>query len=243
MLAIISDIHANIEALTSVYRWLDQNRVDEVLCLGDVVGYGADPNAVCELVRQRCKVCLLGNHDAAVIGAMATDYYQPPAKEAIYWTRTQLTEDNFRWLYALPFTHVRDDAAYYHAAPFKPSGWYYVVRQQDAQHHNTSIYQRLKRWNFVGHSHLTLAYAINGKKTKDVTGEELSGKDDRKYLVNVGSVGQPRDRDPRLCFGLYDPDFDTFRHVRLPYDVESTARKIVDAGLDAKFAKRLFVGQ
>jgi len=243
MLAIISDIHANVEALTTVYRWLDQNRVDEVLCLGDVVGYGADPNGVCDLVRQRCKVCLLGNHDAAVIGAMATDYYQPPAKEAIYWTRTQLTEENFRWLYALPFTHMRDDAAYYHAAPFKPSGWYYVVRQQDAQHHNTSIYQRLKRWNFVGHSHLTLAYAINGKKTKDVTGEELTGKDDLKYLVNVGSVGQPRDRDPRLCFGLYDPNFDTFRHVRLPYDIESTARKIVDAGLDQKFAKRLYLGQ
>ena len=73
MLAIISDIHANVEALTTVYRWLDQNRVDEVLCLGDVVGYGADPNGVCDLVRQRCKVCLLGNHDAAVIGAMATD--------------------------------------------------------------------------------------------------------------------------------------------------------------------------
>ncbi|MFO0751309.1 MAG: metallophosphoesterase family protein [Myxococcota bacterium] len=243
MLAIISDIHANIEALTTVYRWLDQNKVDEVLCLGDVVGYGPDPNPVCELIRQRCKVCLLGNHDAAVIGAMATDYYQPPAKEAIYWTRTQLTEDNFRWLYALPFTHTRDDAAYFHSAPFKPSGWYYVVRSQDAQHHNTSLYGRLKRWNFVGHSHLTLAYAINGKKTKDVTGEELSGKDDRKYLVNVGSVGQPRDRDPRLCFGLYDSNFDTFRHVRLPYDIESTARKIVDAGLDAKFARRLFVGQ
>jgi len=243
MLAIISDIHANIEALTTVYRWLDQNKVDEVICLGDVVGYGADPNPVCELIRQRCKVCLLGNHDAAVIGAMATDYYQPPAKEAIYWTRTQLGEDNFRWLYALPFTHTREDAAYFHAAPFKPSGWYYVVRAQDAQHHNTSLYGRLRRWNFVGHSHLTLAYAINGKKTKDVTGEELTGKDDRKYLVNVGSVGQPRDRDPRLCFGVYDPNFDTFRHVRLPYDIESTARKIVDAGLDAKFARRLFVGQ
>ncbi len=243
MLAIISDIHANIEALTTVYRWLDEKKVDEVICLGDVVGYGPDPNPVCDLIRQRCKVCLLGNHDAAVIGAMATDYYQPPAKEAIYWTRTQLSEDNFRWLYALTFTHQRDETAFFHSAPFKPSGWYYVVRSQDAQHHNTSLYGRLKRWNFIGHSHLTLAYAINGKKTKDVTGEELAGKEDRKYLVNVGSVGQPRDRDPRLCFGLYDPNFDAFRHIRLPYDIESTARKIVDAGLDAKFARRLFVGQ
>lgn len=243
MLAIISDIHSNLEALTTVYRWLDQNKVDDVICLGDVVGYGPDPNPVCELIRERCRVSLLGNHDAAVIGAMSTDYYQAPAKEAIYWTRHQVSEDNFRWLYALPFTHTRGEVGFFHAAPFKPSGWFYVVSTQDAQHLNQGFYPRLKRWNFVGHSHLTLAYAINGKKVKEAAGDDLVGKDDRKFVINVGSVGQPRDKDPRLCFGLYDSNFDTFRHVRLAYDVESTAKKIMNAGLDAKFARRLFVGQ
>lgn len=243
MLAIISDIHSNYEALTTVYRYLDQQKVDEVICLGDVVGYGPEPNIVCDLVRQRCRVTLLGNHDAATIGAMATEYYQPPAKEAIYWTRSQLSDDNFRWLYGLPFTHKREHLAFFHAAPLRPSGWAYVSHVSEAQQHNSPIYAKLERWNFVGHSHLTKAYAINGKKTKEVTGEDLSGRDDRKFIINVGSVGQPRDRDPRLCFGIYDPNFDSFRHIRLPYDVDSVARKIVNAGLDVKFAKRLFLGQ
>ena len=243
MLAIISDIHSNYEALTTVYRYLDQHKVDDVICLGDVVGYGPEPNAVCDLIRQRCKVTLLGNHDAATIGAMATEYYQPPAKEAIYWTRSQLSEENFRWLYALPFTHKLENLAFFHAAPFRPSSWFYVSQLAEAQHHNSAIYPRLERWNFVGHSHLTRVYAINGKKTKEVSGEELSGRENLKYLVNVGSVGQPRDRNPKLGFGLYDPNFDSFRHIRLDYDVESVARKIVNAGLDTKFAKRLFLGQ
>jgi predicted phosphodiesterase len=243
MLAIISDIHSNYEALTTVFRYLDQQRIDDVICLGDVVGYGADPNPVCDLVRQRCKVTLLGNHDAATIGAMSTDYYQPSAKEAIYWTRGQINDENFQWLYGLPFTHKREPLAFFHAAPYRPSGWFYVAQLQEAQHHNSGIYAKLERWNFVGHSHLTRAFAVNGKKTKEVSGEELIGKDDRKYLVNVGSVGQPRDRDPRLCFGLYDPNFDSFQHVRLPYDIDATAKKIMNAGLDQKFARRLALGQ
>lgn len=243
MLAIISDIHSNYEALTTVYRYLDQHKVDDVICLGDVVGYGPEPNIVCDLIRQRCKVTLLGNHDAATIGAMATEFYQPPAKEAIYWTRGQLSEENFRWLYSLPFTFKRDGLGFFHSAPVRPSSWVYVSQLNEAQLHNSAIYQRLERWNFVGHSHITRIFAINGKKSKEVTVDDLEARDDRKYLVNVGSVGQPRDRNPKLCFGLYDPNFDSFKHVRLDYDIESVARKIVNAGLDTKFAKRLFLGQ
>lgn len=242
MLAIISDIHANYEALTTVYRWLDKHKIDDVLCLGDVIGYGPDPNPVCELVRQRCKVTLMGNHDAAVIGAMATEYYQKPAKEVIYWTRHELSDENYQWLYGLPYTHRRGELSFCHSAPFRPSGWYYVVRPKDAHHHNQSGFQHMTKWNFVGHSHLTISYAINGQQTEKLEGLEFSGRNDAKYIINVGSVGQPRDRDPRLCFGVYDPNFDSFRHVRLEYDIESVARKIVNTGLDARFAKRLFVG-
>ncbi len=242
-IGIISDIHANYEALTTVLAWLDEYGVDEIICLGDVVGYGPDPNPCCDLIRERCNVTLMGNHDAAVIGVMDTDYYYLAAREALYWTRRQLSSDNFQWLYGLPYTHVRDNCAFFHAAPLKPSRWAYVVRTQDAQLHNDTVYQRLRRWNFVGHSHLTKQYAINGRRAKDVSSKNLPAKSDRKYIINVGSVGQPRDRDPRLCFGIFDTESETFRHERLGYDIESVAKKIMNAGLDQKFARRLFVGQ
>ncbi len=242
-LGIISDIHSNHEALTTVLRWLGEHGVDEIVCLGDVVGYGPDPNPCCDLIRTHAAVTLMGNHDAAVIGVMDTDYYYLAAREAIYWTRSQLSDENFQWLYGLPFTHTRDNAAFFHAAPAKPSGWAYVVRTSDALKHNGHVYDRLKAWNFVGHSHLTKQYAINGKRAKDVSGRTLHAKADRKFIINVGSVGQPRDRDARLCFGVFDTVLETFEHIRLPYDVESVARKIVNAGLDEKFARRLFVGQ
>ena len=244
MLAIISDIHSNYEALTTVYRWLDEHRIDDVICLGDVVGYGPEPNIVCDLVRQRCKVTLLGNHDAAVIGAMETDYYRDSAKHAIQWTRGELTDENFHWLFGLPFTHARNDLGFFHSAPLRPSRWAYVVQESDAQLHiDHGSLPKLKRWNFVGHSHLTSAFSLGPKKAQTMRGEALSLEGELKAIVNVGSVGQPRDRDPRLCFGLYDDNFDTFRHVRLPYDIQSVAAKIANAGLDAGFARRLFEGR
>lgn len=243
-LGIISDIHSNYEALTTVLAWLERKKVDQIICLGDVIGYGPDPNPCCQLLREHCAVTLMGNHDAAVIGVMDTDYYYDAAREALYWTRRQLSDENFQWLYGLPFTHVRENAAFFHAAPAKPSSWAYVVRTKDALRHNGEVYDRLRSWNFVGHSHLTKQYAINGKRARDVSDKPLAGhKADRKYIINVGSVGQPRDRDPRLCFGVFDTEKEQFQHVRLEYDIDSVAQKIINAGLDEKFARRLFVGQ
>jgi len=239
---IISDIHSNQEALITVLRWLEEAKVDDIVCLGDIVGYGPDPNPCCDLVRKNCSVTLMGNHDAAVIGAMATDFYYDAAREAIYWTRRQLSDENFQWLYGLPYTHVRENSAYFHSAPVSPSDWLYVVRNQDAMQHNGQVFGRLRRWNFIGHSHLTRQFAINGTHSKDVSGRALRGRPDRKYLINVGSVGQPRDRDPRLCFGVFDTVEESFEHVRLPYDIDTVARKILGAGLHEKFANRLYDG-
>lgn len=241
-MAIISDVHSNIEALSVALEWIDTHEVDHIYCLGDVVGYGADPNPCCDLLRERGVVTLMGNHDAAVVGVMDTDYYYAAARDAIFWTRGQLSADNFRWLYGLPYTHMTDKVGLFHSAPIRPSGFYYVVQSKDAQAH-TALYDKLRPWNFVGHSHLTFQYALNAEKARDVTGRKLVGKPDRKYIINVGSVGQPRDRDNRLCFGLFDAEVETFAHVRLSYDIPSTAQKIESAGLDPKFAKRLFTGQ
>ncbi len=241
-IGIISDIHSNIQALTTALDWLDDHDADQIVCLGDVVGYGADPNPCCELIRERVDVTLLGNHDAAVIGMMDIGYYYAAARDAIYWTRKELTADNFEWLYGLPYTHVDDHAAYFHSAPIRPSGFFYVVQTKDALAH-TAVYDKLQPWNFVGHSHLTNQYMLNDKRAKDVSGRRLTAHEDRKFIINVGSVGQPRDRDKRLCFGVFDTDERTFEHVRLDYDIDSAAKRITEAGLDQKFAKRLFTGQ
>ena len=243
-IGIISDIHSNIEALTVCFDWLDAHDIKEIVCLGDVVGYGADPNPCCELIRDNCDVTLLGNHDAAVIGVMEIGYYYAAARDAIYWTRSQLTPENFEWLYSLPYTYVdeENDVSYFHSAPIRPSGFYYVVQTKDARAH-TAVYGKLKAFNFVGHSHLPNQYMINDTKAKDVTGRQLTAKSSRKFIVNVGSVGQPRDKDPRLCFGIYDTEAKSFVHHRLEYNVAGASKKIIKAGLDQKFAKRLFLGQ
>jgi predicted phosphodiesterase len=241
-IGIISDIHSNLEALETALDWLEEHGANQIICLGDVVGYGADPNPCCDLVRERAAVTLLGNHDAAVIGVMDISYYYDAARDAIYWTRDQLSPANFRWLYGLPYTYQQADAAFFHSAPIRPSGFYYVVQTKDALAH-TAMYAKLKSWNFVGHSHLVNQYMINERKAKDVTGRPLAADADRKYLINVGSVGQPRDKDPRLCFGLYDAAEATFEHIRLTYNIESASKKILGAGLDPKFAKRLYLGQ
>ena len=241
-IAIISDVHSNIQALDTALEWIDDQGIEEIICLGDVVGYGADPNVCCERIRERCRVTLMGNHDAAVVGVMDTDYYYDAAREAIAWTRERLSPDNFQWLYGLPYSHVLDEAGFFHAAPIRPSRFFYVVQTGDAQAH-TAIFEKLRPWNFVGHSHLTNCYKITGRRATDVTGKEMSAGAKRKHLINVGSVGQPRDRDPRLCFGVFDTEAGTFEHIRLHYNITAAAQKITESALNDKFAQRLFLGQ
>jgi predicted phosphodiesterase len=241
-LGIISDVHANIQALKTVLAQCDELGCDEIVCLGDVVGYGGNPNECCELLRERATIVLMGNHDAAVAGVMDTDYYYDAARKALYWTRAELTEDNFRWLYGLPYCQQRPDAdvALYHAAPILPSSFYYVVRNEEAEA-LTRMKTGLLGHNFIGHSHLTTTYEYQGRKVRDVTGK-YAYREGCKYLVNVGSVGQPRDRNPDACFVVFDTDSRKMAHVRVAYDIASASARIRAVGLDEKFAKRLAVG-
>ena len=241
-LAIISDIHANIQALTEVLARCEKEDVDEIICLGDVVGYGGNPNECCELLREHCTVVLMGNHDAATVGVMDADYYYESARRVLYWSRAELTQDNFKWLYGLPYTHQRQDSdvGFYHSSPILPSGFYYVVRNEEAEA-LTRMKSGLFTHNFIGHSHLTTTYQYNGRKVKDVTGD-YEFKLGHKYLFNVGSVGQPRDRNPDACFVIFDTESKSVRHVRVPYDVETAAARIREVGHDEKFARRLAMG-
>lgn len=239
--AIISDIHANLEALEAVLKEIRSLSPDLIVCLGDVVGYGADPDACCDLVRQHCAFTLLGNHEAAVIGAMDEAYYYEAARHVIEWTRDHLSDDNYRWLYSLPFTRYDGEIGYFHSAPIMPSGFYYVVQEGEAKAH-VQVFDRLKSISFIGHAHLTLIYQVTAKKAKRCEAKDVALREDAKYIVNVGSVGQPRDKDPRACFTLWDSEAERVEHIRVEYDIDRAASKIVASGLDEKFARRLHLG-
>ncbi len=212
-----------------------------MICLGDVVGYGADPNPCCDLIRERCVTTLLGNHDAAVIGAMEESYYYQEAKDVILWTRDQLSDENFSWLFSLPYTAKVGDLGFFHSAPILPSGFYYMVHEGDAAYH-LQIFEKLDRYSFIGHSHLTQAFILSEDEVRDVTGTTETPGDGEKIIMTVGSVGQPRDRNPDLCFVIVDTESGAYEYVRLSYDIKGAAEQIETAGLSHRFSRRLYEG-
>ena len=240
---IISDIHSNLEALEVSLAWLDEQKVDEIICLGDVVGYGPDPNACCDLVSSHASVTLLGNHDAAVIGAMSTEYYYDAARVAIKWTRRRLSSEHLEWLFKLPYSHHRSDwsMGFYHAAPISPSGYFYVVFKEDAQAH-LRMFDRLSELSLLGHSHLVRSFRLMNGKAKEVQLNKVHSEPNAKFIASVGSVGQPRDRDPLGAVSYVDTETKEITLHRFDYDRKKTARKIAEAGLESRFGERLFTG-
>ena len=240
--AIISDIHGNIEALEAILERFDTlGNIDKYYCLGDIVGYGAEPDACCTLVRERCEVTLLGNHDAAVAGRMDYSYYYDAAREALDWCVDKLSPENMAWLKELPYTHRLGDVELCHGSPFQPEEYDYVFALEQAR---DLLGQKpdLAGVTFIGHSHLTKVFALTSDDALDVVAPRFTLKPDMRYIITVGSVGQPRDYDPRACAGLYDTESRKFEYVRVEYDVNAQQQKILDAGLARNFAMRLEFG-
>lgn len=234
-IAIISDIHGNLEALQAVFEYIDNHKIKQIHCLGDIVGYGPNPNECVEMIRERCDVVLMGNHDYAAIGLANIDYFNEYAKMATYWTMQKLTEANQEFLNDLPFTHQNDDMIMVHASPTNPSHWYYVLSQQDALIEMQAFNQPLC---FIGHSHVPIVYG----NEQPVRGEKIQFEPNKKYIVNVGSVGQPRDGNPQSCLVIYDEQNRVIEYVRVSYDAPVTYRKIVQAGLPLFLAERILKG-
>ena len=234
-IAIISDIHGNLEALEEVFRYLESRKIEKIYCLGDVVGYGPNPNECVEMVRQHCEIVLMGNHDYAAIGKANVDYFNQYAREAALWTRQALSDKNRQYLQSLPFTHQNDDMIMVHASPTNPRHWYYVLSQNEAQIEMHAFSQSLC---FIGHSHAPVIYSV-----KDIfKGESFAFEQSQKYIVNVGSVGQPRDGDPRSCLAIYDEEARRIDYVRLEYNIKKTHKKIIKAKLPQFLAERLLKG-
>ncbi|MGC8594489.1 MAG: metallophosphoesterase family protein [Candidatus Kryptoniota bacterium] len=226
--AIVSDIHSNLEALIAVLRSIDRKQVDDVICLGDIVGYGANPDEVIELIRQRARYAVLGNHDAAVFDDFAYSMMNTFAKAAITYNKNLISEENLHWLKSLPVDLRLDDFRAVHASPSNPTEWKYVITKEDA------IYE-MDFFNestcLFGHTHIP---SIFEKRLPD-------GK--QRRLINVGSVGQPRDGDYRPSYGIIDTATMSYENVRVEYDYRMPAEKILAAGLPFFLADRLSRGK
>ncbi len=234
-IAFISDVHGNLEALTTALEHIDKDDVDQLVCLGDVVGYGPNPNECVEIVHDRCNVVLMGNHDYAAIGLANIEYFNEFAKISTRWTINTLKDDNKNYLRSLPFSHQDDEMIMVHSSPTNPSHWYYVLSMPDALIEMQAFSQNLC---FIGHSHVPLVFS-----NQDMIREPLVQiEQNHKYIVNVGSVGQPRDGNPQLCYTLYDTHKREIKYVRLDYDIHTTYAKIIEAGLPLYLAERLLKG-
>jgi putative phosphoesterase len=239
---IISDIHSNIEALSQVVRALEGLRVDRVVCLGDVVGYGASVNECCREVRRIAEVTLLGNHDAAVAGRMDYSFYYDAARHALDWTAARLEPEHLEWLKSLPHTHRIDDVGFSHGSPVVPENYDYIFAVEQAREILPHV-QDLADVTFIGHSHLCKAFALHpAGDVNDVGAKRFGLRKGYKYIISVGSVGQPRDYDNRACFVVYDATERIVEYHRVAYDIETSAQKIFDADLALNFGRRLFLG-
>ena len=238
---VISDLHANYTALETVLN--DAGQVDETWCLGDLVGYGPDPNAVVEQVREMTHLtCIMGNHDMAVIGKMAFESFNGDARRSLIWTEKVLTADNMDFLRSLPqSTKVRGEVTMAHGSPRDPL-WEYVLNTLTARlnfdHFDTPFC-------FIGHSHIQSMFLLNEENDR-VTLESV--KVNRpitltpRMMVNPGSVGQPRDRDPRSAYAIYDTETRQWEARRVEYNVSEVQQRLREAGLPEKHAVRLGEG-
>lgn len=238
---VMSDIHANYTALVAVLK--EAGEVDETWCLGDLVGYGPDPNAAVEEVRDiKNLTCLLGNHDVAVIGRMPLETFNGEARRSLMHHEKVLSASNMDFMRSLPSkTKVRGEATMAHGSPRDPL-WEYILNTLSARinfdHFDTP-------WCFVGHSHIQCLFALD-EKTDRVSLEQV--KPDitiplrPKLILNPGSVGQPRDRDPRAAFAIYDTEARTWTPRRAEYNIAEVQERIRSAGLPEKHAARIAEG-
>jgi diadenosine tetraphosphatase ApaH/serine/threonine PP2A family protein phosphatase len=241
----ITDIHANLPALEAVLEAAEGAGVEELWCLGDVVGYGVEPDACAELVRERCRLCLVGNHDLAVLGALDIASFSEAAAVAVEWTRDNVAETTLEFLRELEPQGARSEIGLYHASPRDPV-WEYVLSGEQASAGMDASAQRI---GLIGHSHVALYFNRPGPAAGEETrGAQASdgalldlGQGD--WLLNPGSVGQPRDGDPRAAWLELDTEAQSARFHRVAYEIERAAEPIAAAGLPSRLADRLYTGQ
>lgn len=235
---ILSDIHGNFHALREVEKKLREKGVDEVWCLGDTVGYGAFPNECVEWVRENCSVALLGNHELGVLGFYDLNLLNDYAAVSLAWTRERLKPENLDYLKELPVHSLTPCCQLVHDTPENPGSMEYILSEKEAYR---ALLAQKKPLCFFGHTHVPAGYRLWGPEVDRVSLHPLYIRAGR-YLLNPGSVGQPRDGNPKAAFGILDLEEKTFTVYRVEYDVKAAAREILRAGLPEFLAGRLIMG-
>lgn len=242
-IGIFSDIHANLEALTAVMAAFEDENIDKYLCAGDVVGYGASPNECVDLVRSVTDQVVLGNHDAAVSGRMDYSYYYEAARKVLDLHAVALTSDNMEWIKNLPYrrNYEEDSITLCHGSPIHEKDFDYIFAADQA-YTLLPYFNTLSHLTCIGHSHLCRVFALTDTTVEELSHNRFTLDTHRKYIVSVGSVGQPRDYDNRATYTVYDTNTQEFYFKRVEYDIETSASKIFAAKLERNFGNRLFIG-
>ncbi|MDE2900894.1 MAG: metallophosphoesterase family protein, partial [Chloroflexota bacterium] len=240
---VVADVHSNLEALRAVIADAEADGgFERVLCLGDVVGYGPDPSECLALLRSYPHAAVAGNHDLAAIGELSVDTFNPAARAAALWTRHRLTPDEQAYLRANPLRHEESGATLVHGTPREPVWEYFLPWLMPPQVTDECFSLFDTPLCLLGHSHLPFACDEAGIVTPLQPGMTLA-VDGARTIMNPGSVGQPRDGDPRAAYAVYDTEACSLTHHRVPYDIERTQLKMAEAGLPDSLAVRLSFGR
>jgi len=239
---LISDIHSNLEALEASLEAAERLEPYQLMCLGDMVGYGADPASCIDTIGNRANLILAGNHDLAIAGVIPFNEFNPIARQAIEWTQSVLSPEDCELLSNLPLQYVDGDYCFTHASPINPIKFGYVRALEDVAEVFNHIGQR---FCFVGHTHLPVIVRMSEKTGKmEVVRETKVRVEDRfRYFVNVGSLGQPRDNNPDACMVMLDEDDQSIEFLRVPYDITASQEKILSEGLPSYLAERLLLAR
>jgi len=240
--AILADIHSNLAALRAVLEDIEgKGGVDEVWCLGDIVGYGPEPAECIRLLKKHCSVCVAGNHDLGAIGKLNLSYFNPAAAAACQWTAGRLSPADVHYLESLPLTLLKDDFFLVHGSPAEPVLEYIISTGIAAR--NFAFFD--SRYCLVGHTHVPLAFKQEGGTAPSIPlspgiGLVLGAK---RMIINPGGVGQPRDGDPRASYAIYESEGSILRLYRVEYDIGATQNKMVKANMPMTLISRLGEGR
>lgn len=237
---LFSDVHGNLPAFTSVIRAFDQEKIDQYVCGGDVVGYGANPQECIRALKDLSAVCIAGNHDWAVLGKIDTTNFNPMARVAVDWTKINIKPEDQNFLEELNLIYKNDDFVLVHGTLQEPGHFHYLLSESEARE-TFSLMDRAVC--FVGHTHMAGVFIEKDDRIQNFQSVNLEVQKDCRYIVNLGSVGQPRDGDWRASYCLLDTETKTISLKRVEYDVTEAQKRIRQAGLPDFLASRLTFGQ
>ena len=239
--AVLSDVHGNLQALEAVLESIGAEGIVSVICAGDIVGYGADPGECIDRIRAVSDANVIGNHDAAVAGKTGMDKFNQAAARAVEWTKKNLNDAHIGFLEGLPFiSRQLEDVSVVHGTLHDPEKFIYMITGSDAMH----TFEIMKgKVCFLGHSHRPGVFTLRQGRIYQSYRKDTEIDGVSRYIVNVGSVGQPRDNDPRACYCIYDDVEQRLEFRRIEYDIETARKRIIGSGLPEYLGDRLLIGR